>query len=388
MFKPLQINYDSKSHLPALGGLRGLAIVMLLLYHCYPSLYKVGTGIGWVGVDLFFVLFGFLITGMLLETKEQPGYFQKFFAWQILRIFPLYYLFLVVFFLLLPLVPSAVWITQYHFLYENQWWYWLYIPNWWTVIQGHWPVPAFNPNAYLDFRLTDHLWLLAVVEQFCIFWLLVVFVCNRRLLIFVCLYLIVQSLVIRNVFENLNLSYAVSYVFTFGRLDALAIGALIAVLIREEKSRKLLEKTAPFVLFGALAVLLGIILLTRSLTLMNPAFIRLGYTIIALLFGALLLYALSTGTLVKKVAETPFLRWFGKYSYGIYIYHWTLYLLLFPVLSDWLTGINNLNVRGFVISSICIGIILLMALASWHLFEKQFLKLKKYVDYKPASVPG
>jgi peptidoglycan/LPS O-acetylase OafA/YrhL len=100
-----------EKHFPALDGLRGLAALMVVAYHSPFSYYLTNffdkawfrtTSSLWVGVDLFFVLSGFLITNILLDTRTSPKYFRAFYGRRILRIFPLYYAFLIVFYLLMP----------------------------------------------------------------------------------------------------------------------------------------------------------------------------------------------------------------------------------------------------------------------------------------------
>src|SRR5215510_2969307 len=90
-----------RSYYPALDGLRGLAILLVVFYHNFDFIsYSV---FGWIGVDLFFVLSGYLITTILLNSLKHPGYLQNFFSKRVLRIFPLYYSCLIIFLIILPL---------------------------------------------------------------------------------------------------------------------------------------------------------------------------------------------------------------------------------------------------------------------------------------------
>jgi peptidoglycan/LPS O-acetylase OafA/YrhL len=383
MLHPLQISVNPQTSNTSVQGLKGMAILMILLYHCFPSLYKVGTGIGWMGVDLRLVLTGFILTSFLLDAKAKSGYLKKYLYQRAKASVFSYFILLFIFFLIVPFIAGAIWMNQYSFLYKNQAWYWLYIPNWWVTLLGHWPgiEPNLHPN--LDLRILDHLWLPAAEEQFCIILLILIIAFRERILVFVFIYLIIQSVVIRNIFINQGLSYAVSYVFTFARLDAPVIGALIAVLIRNENHKKILEKAALPTAIITFAGIAGIIILTKSITLMNPYFIRIGYTLIALAFGSALLYALSTGSRLGKVMQTKFFQWLGRHSYRLYTYHWILYLLLFPVFSRHLQVISNLTLRGVVISTLCIIAILTVSLISWYMLERflsvRILKKKKLV---------
>lgn len=366
--KPLKINYNPVGHTPALDGIRGLAIFLVVVYHCLPSLYKVGTGIGWIGVDLFFVLSGFLITGILIETKGNTPFFSRFYLRRTLRIFPLYYFFLIVFFFLLPLFMPD-WRTDYSFYYDNQWWYWLYIPNWLIAFQNSWP-PVPKP-------ILDHFWSLAIEEQFYLFWPFVVYFSDRKHLWKYCLFFILLSLGLRNVFVSTGLSYATSYVFSFTRFDAICTGALLAVWIRDASKKEFLAAKAPYFLLSMVVLLLGIIVLSKSISLKDPYFIRAGYTVVAFLFGSLLLCALSDNHPIKTLCEMKWLRWLGTYSYGIYIFHWFLYPLLYPALDKRIGVTASPFLHGLLISLVCIGLILVLAVASYHLFEKHFLKWRK-----------
>jgi peptidoglycan/LPS O-acetylase OafA/YrhL len=112
-------------------------------------------GIGWCGVDLFFVLSGFLITGILLDTKGTPQAWRNFYARRVLRIFPLYYLTLVAYF---HLLPTAAHLLSRHgrYLRTEEAWYWLYVCNW-------------SPSLGMAHEQLTHLWSLSIEEQFYVF---------------------------------------------------------------------------------------------------------------------------------------------------------------------------------------------------------------------------
>ena len=150
-----------RGQLPELDGIRGLAILVVLLhnvgYFDEPAdslalkLLRVAFGAGWTGVQLFFVLSGFLITGILLDTKRDAHYFRSFYLRRILRIFTLYYLTLAVAFVLLPhLVDLDEWPARAR---HSQSWYWTYLINWTGPFLG--AVPGF-----------PHFRSLAIDEQF------------------------------------------------------------------------------------------------------------------------------------------------------------------------------------------------------------------------------
>src|SRR5688572_7114217 len=160
----LDLKYN-RGHIPALDGLRGIAVLIVLGFHIFPNHVK----FGWAGVDLFFVLSGFLITGILLESKGTPNYYRNYLAKRTLRIFPLYYFFLIVFFIVFPLVGYSDSIYNYDYLSSTQSWYWLYIQNWRIFFDPHYPGED----------IISHFWSLAIEEQFYIFWPLVIYLIPR-----------------------------------------------------------------------------------------------------------------------------------------------------------------------------------------------------------------
>src|SRR5437588_9009399 len=165
-------------YIPALDGLRGLAILLVMGYHFGQDADGGGTalgpflspvfGVGYHGVDLFFVLSGFLITGILLDMKDRPRYFRNFYIRRILRIFPLYYAVLFCLLVLLPLLVTPP-VFPFAEAQRRQAWLWLYASNIYHAWTGHWRLTGFS-----------HLWSLAVEEHFYLIWPVVIFFCRAR----------------------------------------------------------------------------------------------------------------------------------------------------------------------------------------------------------------
>jgi peptidoglycan/LPS O-acetylase OafA/YrhL len=389
------------SRISALDGLRGIAILAVLVHHYYQA-FLPGTdnwldrnslriaGIGWAGVDLFFVLSGFLITGILLDARAGGGsYFKAFYARRFLRIFPAYYLFLFVLFFVLPNVGSLRDRADLHAIVNDQIWFWTYTNN-------------INSSIHLNVQygafVNGHLWSLAVEEQFYLFWPLVVLLAGRRGLAPVCLVLIAFAFLTRvaireqwlPVFNN-NIA---AYAMTPARLDSLAIGALVALMMRDERAFALLRRMIVPAAAIALAVLAMLMISFGAVTL--PAFdywtTTVGLSMLALLFGALVAATVTAlpGTLLHRIGTQPVLTLFGKYSYATYIVHYQLLDLLRHRIfeSGGLPLVFGMEwpMRLFF-TFIGASMSLAVAWLSWQLYEQHFLKLKRFFPYRRGATP-
>ena len=219
----------ARPHLPVLDGVRGAAILMVLCVHfigdapAYTAmeraLVKVANYGIW-GVDLFFVLSGFLITGILYDSKGSPRYFRDFYVRRTLRIFPLYYGVLVILFLVLPALPApyppALAESAHH-----QAWLWLYSSNVYLAIHRAWVLPYVG-----------HFWSLAVEEQFYLIWPLVVLSFGRRWLLRICVVVAVLALALRTGLSAAGAGDVAQVVLTPCRFDALCAGGFLALAVR------------------------------------------------------------------------------------------------------------------------------------------------------------
>jgi peptidoglycan/LPS O-acetylase OafA/YrhL len=184
-------------YVPTLDGLRGIAILVVMLFHYmtgsyhWPVLKQVFRlcRMGWLGVDLFFVLSGFLITGILLHTKSRPHYFRNFYVRRTLRIFPLYYVVLLGVFTVGALV-SSLHTPTFLALQHRQVYLWTYSVNW---------VNWFRSDLLFvaDWIEANHFWSLAVEEQFYLVWPTVVFLLSSRTLSSLCVVLVGGAWVLR-----------------------------------------------------------------------------------------------------------------------------------------------------------------------------------------------
>jgi peptidoglycan/LPS O-acetylase OafA/YrhL len=394
------LQLDLRRHIPALDGLRGLAIGLVLLCHFLPYsdhphslagrvFFFIGR-CGWSGVDLFFVLSGFLITGILLDAKGTPHYFRNFYARRTLRIFPLYYLVLAVIFLVIPMLsPGAFSTPRLTEIRQHQAWVWLYGTN--VLVAWRKDFMFF----FSDWLNLNPFWSLAVEEHFYLVWPAVVYFCSRRALKWVCVgcllgSLIVRAAVIRSAGQDAS---SIVYVFTPCRADVLATGGLLAVLLRED--RPYVTKLIASVKWFALA--LGVAWLASLMV--DPGrdhFLSMtaGYTLLAAFFSALLvavIVAPVSGWLGRPFNSVA-LRAMGKYSYGLYVYHVVLattFDRLFGTerLTPFFRDTLHLRGAGYGVSVVTFIVLasaasFVVAWGSWNLFEKRVLGLKRYFEYR------
>ncbi len=362
--EPVQQAARLPKHIPELDGVRGIAILLVLVYHFGTSTKPHGAlgeilGLGWIGVDLFFVLSGFLITGILLDSKGSPHYFSYFYTRRILRIFPLYYVSIFFFFDLV--LPVAHRFSQLMYINMSaQMWYWPYLVNWYIGL-GY-PVSPLS-----------HFWSLCIEEQFYLVWPLLVFVADRRTFLRVCFVMIVLSPVLRFTFGQNPPSPYFLYFITPFRMEPIALGAVIAILWREYRMSLLSEVTMRWVWVPGLGAFAYICLYSRTTVPVGTYMARYGYTCIDLAFASLVFFvaqAASRGDPVGILRNSVLTR-FGKYSYAMYVFH--------APLSKYVPKLLYFGPRlarvGLALG-IGITVTYLLAVISWHTVESPFLRLK------------
>lgn len=350
-------------HIPALDGIRGLGVILVLIYHYGGSAMALGlgasalklTGLGWSGVDLFFVLSGFLITGLLYDAKGKQNYFRNFYARRTLRIFPLYYFAaFVVFFL------AAV--TGFGLLGgANPAWIIFYVGNFQMAIEG-------------GGSILDHFWSLAIEEQFYLVWPLIVLAFSRRTLMFVAGAMILVSPLVRTLMVLNDAPALAVYVLTPARMDGLAMGALIALMVRGPKGIDPLMPWAWRLGSAGLASFLLIVLVRRDFSTDDPLVLTLGISCLTIFYASVLVLSLTFRPLAN-VMEIPVMRWFGKYSYGLYVWHPIVnIMLLHSPLTAQLGVDTKLEVLVLLVCAFIVS--LTVTLASYRFLEAPLLRLK------------
>lgn len=359
---------------------------MVVLSHGFESNYQTGGLIvrfignlfyyGLFGVDLFFVLSGFLITGILFDSLADPSFFSKFYARRFLRIAPLYYTVLVVLFLLTPLL---------HLQWNGMGWLLL------GYLQNLRPsqISTFQPGPQIGLF---HFWSLAVEEQFYLVWpTLVFFIRGKKPLFITTLLISGAALLLRIVLVFHGTPTLDIHVNTLCRADSLLLGGSLALAYRSHYWPRVLQ-LAPF---GFLSAAFIIVFSIRFLGMHSVSslasmlwFDGFRYTLLALGFACLLAWALRPQSVARWVFESAPLRFLGKYSYGIYVLH-VLFLSFcvkyFRATILTLTHSKLLAVVGAGTTSLAISIV--AAYLSYNLFEKKFLRLKRYFDYQSPAPP-
>ncbi|MGA3210374.1 MAG: acyltransferase [Terriglobales bacterium] len=331
-----------RRYIPELDGLRAFAIGAVLFVHCNfgfqsHALEKMRS-YGWVGVDLFFAISGYLITSILVSSRDQPHYYRNFYARRGLRIWPLYYLLLLFVFVLSP--HLGLWARQD---FDPR-----YI---------HWEYYVFYVQNLVYARLGSFAlvitWSLCVEEQFYLVWPFAVRLCSRRTLTGVALAVLLLGTPFRMFLHHIDSS--MGFFFTFTRLDPIAAGAL-AVL--QPKWFRYTWLAAPW----------------AAWLLIHGDF-EYVYFALALTFASVVLYAAHHENRVLRAAP---LRFVGKVSYGVYIFHPIAFAIfwrtpLYSVFQGW-PHANLPRMIGQMLFPIP------FAVFSWYVYEQPILRLKRFFE--------
>jgi peptidoglycan/LPS O-acetylase OafA/YrhL len=372
--------------IPGLDGLRAIAI--LLVFASHTDLIA----IGWVGVQLFFVLSGFLITGILLDMKESlPSreYFTKFYGRRFLRIFPLYYFYLAL------MAVVAYWLISLDVrkgpmqIYLDQVWYAvLYVYDF--FYRASW----FQPSQFLD-----HFWSLSVEEQFYIIWPLLLLLVPQKYLKQLFISFIVLGIVFRSMMYLVYISESSLWVFRepfvlviyswpLSHVDAFALGAYISryEIPRPKQQLILLAILLPILGFTVTYLTTGsfgwVSALGYDLRASEAYQFIWAYTLINYFF-AVLIYSVVREKVLIRMLEMPWLRYLGKISYGMYVYHVGLIWFVVRLLEERLQG----EMAVWIKAAVALAATILVATLSYYLLEKPILNLKdRFFSWSKAPI--
>jgi peptidoglycan/LPS O-acetylase OafA/YrhL len=366
----------ARGFVPEIEGLRAFAILAVMLHRFWPqsgplSRYAHIAELGWMGVDLFFVISGFLIAGILFDSRGQPGYFKNFYARRALRIFPLYYLFVAAVLIVFPLAQGGPYLeTEFIRSAGSPLYYLLYLGNVPEMI-------GYDPPFFLA-----PVWSLAIEEQFYLLFPLLVAVLSRKAIV----WLMVAAVLFAPVFRLGALfiwpdNERVQYLATPSRFDEIALGALLAAALRGLQVR-ITPRHAHAVLAGAVAVF-AIALLSSGLD-RTGAFGRVGgYSIVAVTCASVVLWAVVNR---RRAGAAALLRWgplmyVGKLCYGLYLLHRPASFLVDAALAR----VPLVSPESLWAVAIKVAVAIGLATLSWRLLEQPILRLKDRFVFPDAK---
>jgi len=365
----------------ALDGLGALSVLAIIGYHL-----NYGWALGsYLAVDLFFVLSGFLITGILYDSRAEPAYFRSFYMRRVLRIFPLYYGVLVALFVIVPALPGLAgpWLA---YLQERQEWAWLYGVNVYLAREGTWSL------SYVE-----HFWSLAVEEHFYLVWPVFVWALadHPRALVRASLGIAGGAMAARIMAAAAGVNPVALAVLTPFQLDALCLGGAAAVYIRLPGGEERLRRALVPATLAALAVLAADFTVHRFAADGVPVMRALRTSVFRVLCGSFLLLALfaPAASPVARVLRGSFLGTLGKYSYGLYVYHhfFSYYFVTHGTEFALARVLGSHTVAVLAQAAAGMAASLAVAWLSYELFERPFLDLKRHWPSskgKAVSVPA
>ncbi len=360
-------------HYHDIDTLRGFAVLLVIWFHASNFTYNLLADtsldsftlnylnialLGQTGVDLFFVLSGFLITGILIDTHKDPDRYKKFLIRRTLRIFPLYYGFLAAFVVMSIILGATVWpdILQYIF----------YVQNW-------------SLQHRLDhFAYLNHTWSLAVEEQFYIIWPVLFWACYKRslkLTIGMTLALIILSTLLRFYFIEID-QYKRAANFTLSHMDGLVLGALLSILVKHygaslEKNLKNIKYVAIFC--GLIALCIPV--LSHTPLDAHQNIIKYGLSVSALFYVSILAIIILKASRqeTEKSHSINMMQKIGKVSYGVYVFHMPVCLIAADLCNKYIGGFWLSHVIVFLLTAF---VSYFCAKLCYEEYEKRFLQLK------------
>ena len=367
-----------RARIPELDGLRGVAILLVLIWH-YVSTDPHAPDSAWMlrplwsGVDLFFVLSGFLIGGILIDARHSPRLFSTFYGRRAARIIPLYWVLLGIYALLIgaerlgyePIVPGLASPRLPAFTYL------LFLQNFWMA--------STDGLGALFLAAT---WSLAVEEQFYLVLPIVIRRVSTRTLTWICLGSVVAAIVFR---RTLLLVYPdlfwATYLLMPSRMDALMLGVFAAIIVRNAKALAIVKRW-PGVLAGVAFTLFVIVgdMSRRRWMIGSPQMATWGYTVLALFYTLVLLLAVTqTRSVLGRALRFAPLRRLGEIAYGVYLIHQTVLLIVYR----YFHATPAAAVDAVYVATTIAALVITLALASlsWRFFERPIVRAAHRLAY-------
>ncbi|HEY5371134.1 MAG TPA: acyltransferase [Hanamia sp.] len=355
----------SIGYIPQLDGIRGLAIILVVTFHYWGNIPLFT--FGWSGVDLFFVLSGYLITDRLIVLQQQKDFLKRFYINRALRIMPVYYLTLILFYAAFNLFVKK---QNFHlFIFYDQNWasFVLFLQNW-----------SFQFYHGVKENYLQHFWSLAIEEQFYLLWPFFLYQFRQKKYFYKLVLSVIIIVCARTLLFITHPSwedYGYYFYNTFCRMDAFLIGGCLLLL--QQGNYNIPYRNLSI---AALAIIFaGIFYVGNAIGYANPFISTIGLTLIAVMYGGLI-YAASNNTskFISTIFNYGWLKFTGKISYGLYIFHWLILRLLSARIEHWL--IDDLHVKNELSRElslfICLGISYAISVLSYFYFELYFLKKK------------
>ena len=365
---------ETTSRILELDGLRGIAILMVLAFHIFPVAEQFSnqgftawisklSSMGWAGVDVFFVLSGFLITSILIREKNHPHYFRNFYTRRVLRIMPVYYLLITILFVVNFL---AGWIDIKTVLKSAAWFY---------TFTGNW-LYAFNDVRGFYF---EHLWSIAIEEQFYLVWPIIVLRYEPKKISKIGIATMLFALLTRVVLVFFSKDYGNTFPYyaTISRLDGLMLGSMIATGFQTGLISQFPKNAAKFLIISLAIICTCIVYKPDALLWNNELMLTVGFSALALLAGALIIIAQTWNEahFLRRFFRFPVLLFLGKYSYALYLFHWPV---LFLIMNLFLKISSVGFIPWLVFSLACFFVTIGLSFISWNILEYPILELKRY----------
>ncbi len=372
---------DFRTRFPALDGVRALAITLVFLEHfgggghgnwILRSLNAVRSR-GWLGVDIFFVLSGFLITGILYDTLGDSKYLSRFFARRSLRILPLYYGVFLLFVVLTPLL-------HYQWRPGHLWWL-VYLGN--VFGNKDFDLYFIISKTHLHRSANiSHFWSLCVEEQFYLVWPWIVYLLrDRKRLIATAIGIAMFTLLLRCWFYWwAGPFWAERWIVRTlpFRMDALLIGGILALLLRGPQAHRV-QQGCKWLFFAAVVPVVAIF--TFSPSAASPWLLTIGFTCTAFASAGLIGMTLRTGSPAFRLFNVRPFRTLGKISYGFYVFH-DIYYYVWLQLLIWLGAhLGGLALPGLIEIGSAFLVTFFTAKLSFKYFESHFLQYKRHFEY-------